>query len=140
MVIIHTNTKQTDFPTTEFAKSIGYAGDPSAMNLAGLTAELESKSGQPVKEVPPKAHVAFEMGVSGKHLTSSFDIVYEKSKGAYVWSDASEVKSWFVESNNNVGSLANASLTATIEGFEKYPDIAGFTIKNKGDMIANVMH
>lgn len=138
LVLIHSKTKETEFTNTEFAKSIGYDGNLSAMTLTGLTAEPETKSGAPAKDVPATAQIATEIGVNNKRFTNSFQINYDKSKRAYVWSDSSKIKLWFVETNQKAGSLANSSVTATFEGFDQYADVAAFTIKNNGNTIAHI--
>ncbi|MGH8271308.1 MAG: hypothetical protein ACRESG_03155 [Gammaproteobacteria bacterium] len=136
LVIIHSNV--ADFEQTEFAKSIGYDGNVSSMNLAGLSAEPELGSGSPAKDIPSKAEATIDIGASGKFFSKTFQIDYDKSKLAYVWDDAKSVKSWFVESGKEAGNLQNASVTTYLEGFEEFPEIVAFTIKNNGNAIAYV--
>lgn len=136
LVIIHSNVKE--FEQTEFAKSIGYDGDVGSMDLAGLSAEPETSSGAPAKNAPAKAKLTIDIGASSKYFTETFEIVYDKSKLAYTWGNADAVKSWFLKVGMEADNLENSSVTSYLEGFDNFPEISAFAIKNNGKEIAHV--
>lgn len=126
------------FAQSKFAKSIGYDGNVNSIDLTGLSAEPEFKAGAPSEEVPSTAQLATEIGVASDRFTSGFQIDYDSSMKAYVFQDASAVKSWFINVSDQTGGLSDASGALSFEGFDKYPYVTGFVIKNNGTVIANV--